>query len=467
MNVRMCRVIHLVGAGGINVSAVAKLLHRGTWNVEQEAVNDEKRTVRVTGSDLHENEQTELLAKMGIAITIGHSVSNVPVDCDVLVYSSAVPPSNPEREEARRRGIREMTNFEFLGEWFHEHRTIIVAGTHGKSTTTAMLGLILERAGLDPTVIVGSVVPSFPDGNLRIGKSDLVVVEGDEYAKHFLAFRPHGLVINNLELDHTDIFPTIEDMKAAFRELIDRVVDGGFIVANLEDANVRQMIHPLPALPLRKGEGEGRGWRLQIPGRFNQMNASGAATAARELGVSEEAIAIALESFKGIWRRFEFLGEKNGAKIYSDYAHHPTAVAATLEAAQVGVGATYESPGQMLAKKIKRRVLLCFQPHHRNRTKHFFFEFVSSFDRADVLVLCEIYDVAGRDASADADVSSQDLVDATIRHDMDRGVTRSVEYAPTPDAAVRRTLELAQPGDCVLIMGAGDIDAEARMAILR
>jgi len=444
MNVRHAKAIHFVGIGGINMSGVAKVLHC--------AVGSAQWAVQVTGSDVCANEQTKILQKKGIQIAIGHAAKNVPRDCDLLVYSSAVPTSNQEREEARRRGIREMTNFEFLGEWFADFKMIVVAGTHGKSTTTAMLGLILERAGLDPTVIVGSVVPSFPDGNLRVGASNLVVIEGDEYAKHFLAFRPHGLILNNIELDHTDVFPTIIEMKAAYRELVARVVDGGFIVANKEDKNVQDVtsLSPCRVLLFGLGEDKGKEWTLSVPGRFNQMNAAGAATAAKELGASEEVITVALKSFQGIWRRFEFLGERNGARWYSDYAHHPTAVAATLE-----------------ATRVESRMLLCFQPHHRNRTKQLFFDFVASFDLADVLVLSEIYDVEGRDTTQDADVSSKDLVDAILRHDADRGVTRLVEYAPNPEAAVRRITDLAKTGDIVIVMGAGDIDGVGRMAVLQ
>ena len=167
-----------------------------------------------------------------------------------------------------------------------------------------------------------------------------------------------------------------------------------------------------------------------------------------ELAGGESAIRNALESFTGIWRRFELLQEKDGVKIYSDYGHHPTAVAATIR------GAKEQFP--------KRRVLLCFQPHHRNRTKHLFLDFVPSFDVADAVVLCEIYDVKGRDATEDADISSQDLVDAVVRHDADRGVSRLVEYAANPETAVQRIMQIAERGDIVIIMGAGDIDEAAR-----
>ncbi len=465
MNVRDIKTAHLVGIGGINMSAVAKLLvHVG---------------VRVSGSDAAANEQTDLLAKMGVTIAIGQSAENVPSACDVLIYSSAVPASNAEREEARRRAIREVTNFEFLGEWFAQQNVVLVCGTHGKSTTTAMLGVATVKGNLDPTIIVGSKVPTLEHGNLRIGDSDLVIIEGDEYAKHFLAFRPSAVILNNIELDHTDVFSSLADMIATFRELMSRVKDGGLVVANVGNDHVATLVREIEieqrlrvvrfngniesdwkvshvmengtnAVTLHKG-GLTYELVLRLPGAFNAINAAGAALMARELGVPLFDIADALASFTGIWRRFEFLQEKNGVRIYSDYGHHPTAVAATLEAAHE----LYPT----------HRIVLCFQPHHRNRTKHLFLDFVPSFDLADVLVLCEIYDVKGRDSADDSDISSQDLVDTIIPHDADRGVTRQVEFAPNPHAAIEQTMKIARSGDVVIIMGAGDIDGIARSSI--
>ncbi len=236
-------------------------------------------------------------------------------------------------------------------------------------------------------------------------------------------------------------------------------------MANLEDANVRDVLAgPATAHDFSTGSSfvgprkvlavSPARFELSVPGRFNQMNANGAATAAKELGATDEAVKEALASFKGIWRRFEMLGTKNDVTVFSDYGHHPTAVAATL-AASIEIR-------NKCAKPDDHRILLCFQPHHRNRTKHLFLDFVPSFDGADVLVLCEIYDVAGRDATEDENVSSQDLVDAVIRHDADRHVSRLVEYAPDPASAVRRVMELAKHGDAVIVMGAGDIDDAIR-----
>ncbi|MFA5936158.1 MAG: UDP-N-acetylmuramate--L-alanine ligase [Patescibacteria group bacterium] len=471
MNVNDVKSAHLIGAGGINMSAVGKLLLAAG--------------VKVSGSDVVESEQTKLLTERGAVISIGESADHIPADCDVVIYTSAAPVTNKERMAAAERKIPEMTNFAFLGDWFSDAKTYVVTGTHGKSTTTAMLGLALERGKMDPTVVVGSKVPGFADGNLRLGKPDLFVVEGDEYARHFLEFHPDGVILNNLELDHTDVFRNIDALIESFHELVSQVKEDGVIVYNVSDERLKRLIETeietVTARRIRviafgdqnvgedvwrvssKQDGDYRvvsiekpgvtyRFNLSIPGHFNAMNAAGACLLARELGVAYADLGPAFESFKGIWRRFEFLGEKNEMLIYSDYGHHPTAVAATLKAANESFP--------------ERRVLLCFQPHHRNRTKSLFLEFIPSFDGADELVLCEIYDVAGRDATDDADVSSHDLVDAIIRHDADRGITRTVEYAANPEEAVKRVLEMAKPDDIVICMGAGDIDNAIRKAIV-
>lgn len=475
MNIRDIRAVHFVGIGGINMAAVAKLLLANG--------------VKVSGSDMAENEQTKILAERGAVVSIGHAVENVPADVEILVHTSAAPTMNPEREEARKRGIPEMTNFKFLAEWFKDSKTIVVTGTHGKSTTTAMLGLALEKSAFNPTVIVGSKVPGFTDGNLRLATdyrlptTDFFVIEGDEYARHFLEFEPFGAVINNIELDHTDIYQTLEIYTDAFREMLSKIKDGGIVVANVGDKNVAELLErtarDLTAKHIRIIKYNGQGddcWRfsfitadglaefklakqevnyafnLHVPGTHNALNAAGAALMALQLGAPHYAVAEALESFKGIWRRFEFLGELEGAKIYSDYGHHPTAVSSTLAAAK-----------QIFPDS---RIVLCFQPHHRNRTRNLFADFVPAFDSADVLVLCEIYDVKGRDAAEDADVSSRQLVAAVQARDEDSGRSRQVEFAPDPRTAVELTASLIKPGDTVIIMGAGDIDDEARKIFL-
>jgi UDP-N-acetylmuramate--alanine ligase len=463
----MPKHVHLTGIGGINMSAVAKLLRRAG--------------VSVSGSDGKESELTDELEAMGIKVTIGQSKDNVPAECDLLVYSSAVPVTNPERMEASRRNIRQITNFRFMGEWFADRRVLLVTGTHGKSTTTAMAGLLLEACHQDPTVIVGSRVPSYPLGNIRFGEGELVLIEGDEYAKHFLEFTPYSVVINNIEWDHTDVFADEAAMVDTFRELLTHVQDGGIVIANADDARVSTLIgreradleargirirtfgfgshadcriedlvvrDGLQSFQVRDGEHRPVKTELPIPGRMNVQNATASLTLVSALGIPPADAAPALASYHGIWRRFELISDRDDVLVVSDYGHHPTAVASTLEAAR----SFY--PG--------RRLVLCFQPHHKKRTRDLFLDFVPSFDRADQLLLVEIYDVAGRDAEGEEPISSRDLQDAVIRHDAERGVQRSVEYAPDPEEALTILKRWKRSGDIILVMGAGDIYSIAK-----
>ena len=464
------RSVHFIGIGGINMSGVAKLLKRAG--------------VSVSGSDVEASEVTSELERLGIEVFIGHNKQNLGPNVDLVIYSSAVPQFNPERAEARKRNLPQLTNFQFLGEYTKNKKVILVCGTHGKSTTTSMLGLMLEAGGRDPNVIVGSRVPSFPDKNVRFGRSDIFVIEGDEYARHFLEFQPYAVVLNNIELDHVDVFKDLESMMDAFRELLSKIQTNGILIANADDKNVQTLIgqersnleaknitiktfgfgshatqqildysvHPgEQSFALKNIHGLVTRFRLHIPGRMNVMNAAGALSLAFHAGILPEDLQNAVESFEGIWRRFEKVAEKDGIIVISDYGHHPTAVRETLEATKRFY------PG--------RRVVLCFQPHHRNRTKHLFDEFIPSFDEADMLLLTEIYDVAGRDEKDDVNISSRDLQEAVLRHDADRMVHRVVEYADDPEAALEMLQRWAEPRDIILVMGAGDIYKIAKKVI--
>jgi UDP-N-acetylmuramate--alanine ligase len=471
--------VHLVGIGGINMSAVAKLLLAAG--------------AKVTGSDIAETDITKELAAKGVTIDIGpHDERHVPADCQAVIHTSAAPTNNPERIAAKNRHLPDVSNFEWLGAWFKEgYRVVLVTGTHGKSTTTALLGNMCIQAGLDPTVIVGSRLADWPDANLRLGKSDLVIIEGDEYATHFLEFHPAGLIVNNIELDHTDIFRDLDDMRHAFERLLRQTKHGSPVVVNGESAEAMKAVAavklhtmkiirfgrretiPFPSQayeaitdPVLTGNErkiglEFAGGKMELKtrlmGSFNAMNITAAAVMAKELGASDQAIAQAVEGFKGLWRRMEPVGEVNGAQVYSDYGHHPTAVRETLTAARLAFP--------------DKRLVLCFQPHHKNRTRHLFDGFLTCFDQADVLVLCEIYDVAGRSASEDSDVTSQGLLEA-IRNkapDPEALAPRRLglmEYAPDPAAAVARTLALLEAGDVCIVMGAGDIDSALRNQLI-
>ncbi len=465
MNVHAWKRIHLVGIGGINMSAVAKLLLASG--------------ATLTGSDLSESDNTNELKTKGIKIAIGpHDERNVPADCQALIHTSASRVDNPERVAAKNRNLPDISNFEFLGEWFKDKDVVLVTGTHGKSTTTALLGSICSAAGLDPTVIIGSKVAGWPDSNLRIGQSNLVIIEGDEYAKHFLSFHPKALIINNIELDHTDVFKDLDDVRHTFERLLRQTKHEAVIVVNGESEEVMKAVRTIKMHEMKvirfgrketiklpsqayeaimnynrganvtnitiKYSGSERLLQTPLIGGFNAMNVVAAAVMAKELGAKDETIESAVKDFKGIWRRMELVGEQAGAPIYSDYGHHPTAVRETLTAVK-----------QAFPDK---RIVLCFQPHHKNRTKHLFDELVTCFDQADALVLCEIYDVPGRSAPEDADMTSQKLLEAIKA----KNSKLASEYAPDPAAAIKQTFALLKPGDICIIMGAGDIDAVLR-----
>jgi len=471
LHVHSWKKVHLVGIGGINMSAVAKLLLNAG--------------AKVTGSDLVASDMIEDLQKKGAIIKIGpHSQENVPLDCDAVIHTSAAPDTNPERIAAKNRNLPDITNFEWMGQWFLDKRVALVTGTHGKSTTLALLGEMCRVGGLDPTVVLGSKVPGWPDGNLLLGKSDLVLIEGDEYAKHFLEFHPEALIINNIELDHTDVYATVDDVRKTFERLLHQVKSGAAIVVNGEDPQIEKAIKPLIATHqlevVRFGKGSAavrpRPYEAMVEmrnsdghmivsidhannqlllesllmGEFNGMNIAAAALLASKLGVNDENIKQAVKDFKGIWRRMELLGMHNGVPVYSDYGHHPTAVCATLK----GMRTTF--PG--------KRIVLCFQPHHKNRTKHLFDQFVSCFNETDILVLCEIYDVPGRSADKDSDVTSNDLLDAISKSTDQKNLKQSL-YAPDPAQAVDMTLKLLQPNDVCIFMGAGDIDEAVRKVV--
>lgn len=450
--------VHLIGIGGIHVSAIAKLLHT--------------LGVSFSGSDLKENEEFAYFNANGFSVSLGCAAGNVPPQTDAVVFSSAVSEANPERQEATRRGLPQWNSHQFLGMLGEEMRQIIIAGTHGKSTTTAMMAVMAKEAGLHATTVVGTRVPQFQEGNIEIGTSDWLIAEGDEFDHHFLAYHPTVLVITGIEGDHFDIYPTIESMTDAYRALIHRVRDGGHLIVQGEDALVQALIQEeRQTLQAREitvrtvGVGELCSIRLldrasaegmqtlqvysqteqmtaqlslSVPGAMNAMNALMCYAVGEALAWPMEARVAGLKAFTGIWRRLEKIGEKDDAIILSDYGHHPTAVTRTLEA----VKESYPD----------RRIVLCMQPHHRNRTKHLFTEFVGCFDLADVLVLVEIYDVEGRDAAEDA-ISSRELVDAIRARD----ATRHVSFAETPDAALESLRSLILPHDVVVVMGAGDI----------
>lgn len=424
--------VHLIGAGGIGISAVGKfLLAQGHT---------------VSGSDAVQSLMTDDLAARGVAMTIGHASANIPAECDLVVYTEAASEENPERAEATKRGLRQLGHFDYLGELSKSYRTICITGTNGKSTTTAMTGKIFEAAGLDPTVFVGSLVPGWELGNLRLGKSDILIIEGDEYKQKMVKLFPEVTVITNIEEDHLDVYRDLAHIVTTFQELADKT--SGAVYINADDANSQS----ISAQHLKTfNVGDVAGISLLVPGNFNRANAAAARAAASTFNVDEDVIASALAGYTGIWRRFERVGELHGATIISDYGHHPTAVRGTLAAAKEFF------PG--------RRIVLCFQPHQHNRTKELFNDFTTSFNDANVLILAEIYGVTGR--TEDDRISSLDLLNA-IQKNIPAGSpnVRPMEFAANLDEAEEKLRAVIQKDDVVIIMGAGDIDEVARKLVV-
>ena len=440
------------------MSALAKwMLHEG---------------IHVTGSDVHAGEITKDLSNRGIKVFSGHAGSNIAEGVDIVVHTPAVPEDNIELKEAASRGIRTVSNFELLGEISSSYSTIVVTGTNGKSTTTAMLGLILEAAGYDPTVLVGSLVPGFKDGNLRVGKGRFFVIEGCEYKANMMHLQPEMIVLTNIEEDHLDFYRDLKHIQETFQNFIDKLKGQGMVVHNVRDDGTRPLKFPQgigygtdvvtdyfsrdrktepgsqSAMVFRKEDKEVHlgDIQLSLPGEFNIENALAATAAAMELGVPFATCRRALAEFSGIWRRFERVGVWPGADILSDYGHHPSGVSGTIDATREFF------PG--------RRIVLCYQPHQHDRTIKLFDDFVETLSLADHIVLVEIYDVAGR--NEDHEVSSEQLVKAIHKRDP----AKDVRYASDLHHAENELRDLVKPGDVVLIMGAGDIDELARKIVV-
>jgi UDP-N-acetylmuramate--alanine ligase len=420
----------------------------------------------VSGSDVILSPITHELADKGIQIFEGQSADHVSKNADLLVFSSAISEDNPERVKARELGIPEMTYAQALGEISKGYFTIAVSGTHGKSTTTAMIGLILEAADLDPTVIVGSRVPSFTEKNLRVGGGKYFVVEGCEYRANMLSLHPSMIVLTNIEEDHLDYYRDLNHICKTFQTFVEQVGEG-VVVWNADDQQSRKLsIAHGVNYGLEKGQYQARErrcdggkqyagiWKgeqrlgeivLAVPGAHNISNALAAITASMELGVSFETCAKTLADFRGIWRRFELISTWKGAQVISDYGHHPTEITATLRA----VRELY--PHQ--------RMVLCFQPHQHARTLAFKQEFAQVISEADLAIIPEIYEVAGR--TEGEEISSRELVTQAQKI----APQKMFLYAQDKTEARKLLEKLVQKDDILLVQGAGDIDDLARALI--
>ncbi len=414
--------IYMVGIGGIGMSALAQLLVR--------------KGVEVSGSDRDVSPTIELLEAEGITVHIGHSAEALPDDTELLVYSDAVPKDGPERTKAHGKNIPEKSYFAMLGHVTEGVRTIAVAGTHGKTTTTGMLAHILKECGEHPSAIVGSIVRDF-GSNYLSGRDDLLVVEACEYRDHLLELSPEVLVITNLELDHTDHFPNIAALQETFKKAVARVPASGAIIANPHDATVAAVltVAQAPIIDYTKEFVP----ELPLIGEFNKENARAAKAAARAAfpQLSQSIAEAALQSFKGSWRRFEYKGKtETGALVYDDYAHHPTAVKKTIEAARE------RFPGM--------RMVVAFHPHLYSRTRDFMDEFAHALATADEVILAPIYPAREQPIEG---VTSEKLAEKIV------AIGTSAHALASFDEVylyLTHTYHLT-PTTLLLTMGAGDI----------
>jgi UDP-N-acetylmuramate--alanine ligase len=445
MNFGEIKNIHFVGIGGIGMSGIAEIL-AGSG-------------AAVSGCDARRSPATDLLTARGLDVTIGHDPAHLD-GVDLVVVTAAVKGAHAEVDAARARGIRIMKRAEVLGAVTDPKRTVGVSGTHGKTTTSAMISVVLGEAGLDPTVLVGGMVQNLQT-NARSGSSDLLVVEADEYDRTFHHLHPEIAVVTNIEADHLEYYGSFAAILEAFRIFLGNVKDGGAIVACIDDPNVASVVASRAGDRERNsrtsiityGLSEGadfravnlefheRGTRFEVPGvgffklfvpgEHNVRNALAAIAVARRLGVSADAIITGLARYLGVDRRFQILGDYLGALVVDDYAHHPTEIRATLSAARGGY------PG--------RRIVAVFQPHLFSRTRDFAREFGEALRVADMPIVTPIY--AARETPLDG-VSARIIAEAVPGIEfLDRSNTEIVNE-------MRRRL---RPNDLFITMGAGDV----------
>ncbi len=425
--------VHLVGIGGVSMRPLGLVL-KGMG-------------LHVTGSDMNSSVSTDELIANGIQVAIGHQASNVN-GADCVIRTAAAHNDNPEIAAARSMGIPTFERAQAWGVIMQAYKNAIcVSGTHGKTTTTSMVTHILMEADIDPTVMIGGYLPLLRAGH-RVGNGDTIVLESCEYCDSFLNFFPTLAVILNVEADHLDYFKDLADVQKSFRQFAQ--LSTGGVIANGDDAHVAQTLEGMEYVSFGLNPGNRVtaanivSWQkfdvlcdgqfychldLQVLGKHNALNALAAAGTAWMLGIPGQAVAKGLATFRGADRRMQYKGSFNGADVYDDYAHHPDELAATIEAAR---------------SMVHKRMVLAFQPHTYTRTKALFSDFTRELKKADVVILAEIYAARERNTTG---ISSKDLA-AEIPNAI---------YCETLPQVTQYLKELAQEGDVILTVGAGDI----------
>lgn len=437
--------VHMVGVAGAGMSGIARVL--------------KEQGNKVSGSDLQDNEITKKLIDIGVEIKQGHSSAYLQEGVDLLVISSAIPEDNVEVQEAIKRGIPVLKRGEILARLANASKGIAVAGAHGKTTTTSMLYTVLEACGLDPTFIVGGEIQG-SELNARLGEGEYFVVEADESDASFLELRPFISIVTNIENDHLDFYKSFERIKKAFEQFLDQVDPAGFALVYGNDQGLQEIRQNLSGRVITYGEDSRsdyyfKDWRAQgmgssfsvyyhedylgqieltVPGRHNALNALAAAAVAIELGYSFQSAADGLASFRGAKRRFQVLGTMEGrGMVVDDYAHHPTEIKATINAAQ---SLDYD------------RVVVVFQPHRYSRTGLLAEQFGACFKEADLVIISDVYSAGEKPIAG---------VSGELIYKMARQAGCNVLYIPTLDDIASFLHQEIRDRDLVITMGAGDI----------
>jgi UDP-N-acetylmuramate--alanine ligase len=433
------QAVHFTGIGGIGMSGLAEiLLHSG---------------FSVSGSDLRLSPVTERLARMGARIVQGHGAENLG-NARVLIVTSAVDAANPEVAEARRRGLPVVSRGELLAEMMRPKLGMAIAGSHGKTSTTSMVATMLLEAGLDPTVVIGGVLPRM-GSNARAGASELLVAESDESDGSFLLLAPIYAVITNIDREHLDYYRDLDHIRDSFVEFANKVPFYGAVVVCVDDANVRAILPRLRRRVITYGRCEEAQYRitdestivgvgrlaLQVPGPHNVLNATAAVAIGIELGLTAQQALSGVNAFSGVNRRFQIRGQAAGVTVIDDYGHHPTEIAATLKAARA---AGY------------RRIHVIFQPHRYTRTQALMDEFATCFTEADSIFIMDIY------------AASEKPIAGITGEALAARVPRAM-YMGSAEAAIEAAIGEASAGDVIITQGAGSVTSagEPLLAALR
>jgi len=444
--------IHFIGIGGAGMSALATICL---------AMGEE-----VSGSDISENEAIRRLRCQGAKIYIGHSPQNI-CGAELIVYSSAISPSNVEILEAERQGIPTIKRGELLAKLINGKRGIVVVGTHGKTTTSSLISLMLERNSFEPTIVIGGEVDDI-GGNAKLGRGEIFIAEADESDGSFLFLSPWIGVITNIDSDHLDYYGSMENLLSAFTDFVSKIKENGYVVACYDDPNIKKIhssrktiyygLSPkaeiwADEIKVREKGTSCRVYKegeeifelnLQLSGRQNVYNSLAATTVGLILGISPQGIKNSLESLRGVHRRLERIGYIKDILTYDDYAHHPTEIAVTLKTLREAFP--------------NRRIVCAFQPHRYTRTKLLYKELAAALMEADVLILTSIYPAGEKPIE---NVTSHLILSSLEEMGKKAIYVENIEDIPD------YLLQIASPGDIVLTLGAGNINRSAKEFLKR